>query len=92
MRTVPVNRLDLGGHNCLDSQGRVAERTFDPQPILDQRFPAPLAHQERHIRTALGQPPAEIAADPTGAENENPEIRHGRFCHCRLRAASRRGS
>jgi len=31
-------------------------------------------------------------ADPAGAKNENPQIRHGRFYHCRLRAASRRGS
>jgi hypothetical protein len=29
---------------------------FDPQPIFDQRFPAPLAHQERYARAATYGP------------------------------------
>ena len=69
---VEVPRVGHGlGCHVFHLKGRVAERTTDHQSLLVQHSRPGGAHQEGDIDAGLGEPPAEVAAGPAGAEDQD---------------------
>src|SRR6185312_17003409 len=67
-----VARPQLSGEHRLHVDARIAERALDAQALARDLLAAPGAHQEGDIGAGLREPPAEIAADASGAEDEDP--------------------
>jgi hypothetical protein len=87
-----ISRLELVGDDRVRREMKIAERTLDAQAVALQLFAPLRSDQERDVGTTFRQPPAEIPANSTCAEDEEPHSISLRSSVYGLRSASGGGS
>ena len=71
-----VARAQFAGHHGVHRQRQVAERTGDAQAVAGDLLTTSGANEECDVGSRVRQSPAEVAADPAGAEHQDLHGRH----------------